>query len=199
MFFKLQFVIDQSMFVYVCDACIILLVFFWGCKQNCLSGMNKDTECVGECLYSCIKRHQMVCTCVRPQPVPCCTAGQEACNWGACHWCRRRDSMLLHECSLQHHSLEDKHILILRHKISFEFIYSENAPCHWPDSSHCCRCWLPVSDVWLRMSDMRAELRAFPANRLMPDMGSAWSWTVSTCQKIIVTLIHAVSWYGFFY
>lgn len=29
------------------------------------------------------------------------------------------------------------------------------------------------------MSDMRAELSAFPASRLIPDMGSAWSCTES--------------------
>lgn len=117
-----------------------------------------------------------VCTCFRPRPAPCCTAGQGACSWGAYHWCRRRGSRLWGEAPLPHHTLNDKHTSVTstdnkREKKTLTMLRIF----YKPDSSRWCSCWLPVNEVWLRISDMRAELRAFPARRLIPDMGSAWS------------------------
>lgn len=118
-------------------------------------------------------------TCAKPQPAPCCTADQGVCSWGACHWCRTTGNRLKHGAPLLHHKLREKQTLYWVGKKNQERSRQGwrglNLQC-WPDSSRWCSCWLPVRDVWLRMSDMRAELSAFPAKRLMPDMGSAWSW-----------------------
>lgn len=145
-------------------------ISIWSCIQA--TELNVFEYSLTVHIYSKIR---WVCTCARPQPAPCCTAGQGACSWGACHWCRRKDSRLPHGAPLQRHTLLEKCISLTDVDRNITQYLSLLHVSYRPDSSRWCSCWLPVSDVWLRMSDMRAELSALPANRLIPDMGSAWS------------------------
>lgn len=96
-----------------------------------------------------------VCTCFRPRPAPCCTAGQGACSWGAYHWCRRRGNRLWGEAPLRHHTLNDKRVFYW----------------HWQQRTKLSQCYRSSTNLIL------------PAGAAAGFLSTKSGWVYPTCEQ----------------